>query len=278
MFKADRSHLHHQLLRLGFKHYETVAILYALQATILVVAWWLRYESDVTLILAYAAYCVMVFGAIVVARATGYRIRGGGNGSHIERRNVWLRQLGWYHLHTAKVLGAGAGGLLLLFSLPDLVPDEPVRAYSLPLAAVLTVCALFYRRAPEMVTRIVVYGATVVVFHGLLLASAAGTAWTTGLDVLLVVLVALLVLAIRVTRRSVFHLDTQDFLVVFVVIAVPFLPFNTLDDQLVAHYALRGIALMYVCEYVVTKGNGARVLLGVAAIGSLWITGLVSLA
>jgi len=279
VFKADRSHLHHQLLRLGFKHYEVVAILYALQAIILTLAYVLRYQADIVLLLVYLAFCGVVFGAIVVARLGGLSIRAGGgaDGALKERRNVWLRQLGWYYEHTAKVLAAGAGLLFVACALVVPPSDPLLGTVALVTAGVLTIIWMFYRQAPEAITRLVASAAAAFALYGLLITPDVATEWTLALDLYLTILVSLLVLAIRMTRKALFHLDTQDFLVLFIVILVPFLPLETFDSRLVAKAALRGIAVLYVCEYVVTKGNGSRLVLGVAAIMSLWITGLVSL-
>jgi len=279
VFKADRSHLHHQLLRLGFKHYEVVAILYALQAIILLLAYVLRYESDIVLLLVYAAYCAAVIGGIVIARVGGMKVRAeaGGVDGLKERRNVWLRQMGWYYEHTAKVLAAGAGVLLVVCAAVVPSSDKLHGLSALAAAVTLTICWFFYRRAPQIITRLATFSATVFALFGLLMTPDVGSEWALGLDLYLTLLLALLVLAIRMTRKSIFHLDTQDFLVLFIVIGVPFLPLDSFDGRLVAQVVLRGIALMYVCEYVVTKGNGSRVVLGVAAIISLWITGLMSL-
>ncbi len=45
-FKATRNHVHHRLLSLGFSHFQTVVIIYSIQAALVVGAVLLRYQSD----------------------------------------------------------------------------------------------------------------------------------------------------------------------------------------------------------------------------------------
>jgi UDP-GlcNAc:undecaprenyl-phosphate GlcNAc-1-phosphate transferase len=60
-FSSDRNHLHHKLLYLGFSHREAVILIYALQAALFLLAYFLRFESD---LLVTAVYCL--FAATLV--------------------------------------------------------------------------------------------------------------------------------------------------------------------------------------------------------------------
>jgi UDP-GlcNAc:undecaprenyl-phosphate GlcNAc-1-phosphate transferase len=54
-FKADRNHIHHRLLALGFDHHEAVMTIYLAQAAFFVAAWFMRYESDIVITAAFVA-------------------------------------------------------------------------------------------------------------------------------------------------------------------------------------------------------------------------------
>jgi UDP-GlcNAc:undecaprenyl-phosphate GlcNAc-1-phosphate transferase len=74
-FKADRTHLHHRLLAMGFKHHEAVMVIYALQAALFVAAWFLRYSPDWTVVLAYAGFAALVIAVMRIGRHRGWSIR-----------------------------------------------------------------------------------------------------------------------------------------------------------------------------------------------------------
>ena len=74
-FSPDRSHLHHRLLALGFSHRESVAIIYVLQVSLVLLAYFLRYESDLKVVLAFAVFAAATLGLMHWARSTGWRFR-----------------------------------------------------------------------------------------------------------------------------------------------------------------------------------------------------------
>jgi UDP-GlcNAc:undecaprenyl-phosphate GlcNAc-1-phosphate transferase len=74
-FSADKNHIHHKLLKMGFDHHEAVMVIYAIQAALFLVAYRLRYESDLTIL---AAVIVFFGGAITIlqiASRRGWRFR-----------------------------------------------------------------------------------------------------------------------------------------------------------------------------------------------------------
>ncbi|MCL6583658.1 MAG: undecaprenyl/decaprenyl-phosphate alpha-N-acetylglucosaminyl 1-phosphate transferase [bacterium] len=53
VFKADKNHIHHKLMKMGLKHHEAVASIYFMQFLMTLLAWSLRFCSDGTLIAIY---------------------------------------------------------------------------------------------------------------------------------------------------------------------------------------------------------------------------------
>jgi len=74
-FSADKNHIHHKLLKMGFDHHEAVMVIYTIQAALFLVAYRLRYESDLTIL---AAVIIFFGGAITIlqiASRRGWRFR-----------------------------------------------------------------------------------------------------------------------------------------------------------------------------------------------------------
>lgn len=61
-FSADRTHLHHRLLALGFAHHEAVLLIYLLQVGLVLLAYALRFELDSEIVLAFG----IVAGGILI--------------------------------------------------------------------------------------------------------------------------------------------------------------------------------------------------------------------
>lgn len=74
-FSSDRNHLHHKLLYLGFAHREAVIIIYCLQATLFLLAYFLRFESDLMVVGVFCTFAFVVLGALRWLGRTGWRAR-----------------------------------------------------------------------------------------------------------------------------------------------------------------------------------------------------------
>ena len=271
---GDRSHLHHQLLQLGLYHYEVVVILYVLQAICCVLAYSLRYASDGLLLFAYAAFALSVVGLIGSARISGWKAhRGTAKGTDVERRNLLLRQLGWYHHNTGRILAAGLCTLLLgglWFS------DTPGWVPALAVAGVPLSAVLLHRRYPRrregwsmrLLSRLVSYTASLTLIY-LVLFDRPNSLYLPWLDVFIGLLGLALILAVRLTRRVSFHLDSEDYLVVILVIGASLFIRESFDGVLSARLVLYAVVLLYTSEYIVTRGRGTRWLLDGASLACI---------
>jgi UDP-GlcNAc:undecaprenyl-phosphate GlcNAc-1-phosphate transferase len=74
-FKADSTHLHHRLLGLGFAHREAVLLIYLLQVGLVLLAYFLRFDLDSEILLAFCIFAALVLGPLGWARRSGWRLR-----------------------------------------------------------------------------------------------------------------------------------------------------------------------------------------------------------
>ena len=59
-FKADRNHLHHQFLNIGFSHGKTVIVLVMINLFFIALAWWLRNQSDTLILPLIIVLCLAI--------------------------------------------------------------------------------------------------------------------------------------------------------------------------------------------------------------------------
>ena len=268
LFKADRNHLHHQLLDLGFRHYEVVTILYVLQGIIVLLAYLLRFEADIVLLSVFLAYALSILSLLYIAHQKRLQVHTKPTDGSVDRRNRWLRSLKWYYLHTAKVISVLIA-LLLVFAgyVADPLP-EFVSPYGLAASVFLIGMWIVFHKYPELVSRILGYSAIAGAIYALLL-NSTDLGLTPLVDIYCACLLFALMLAIRVTRKNVFRLDTQDYLVGLFLVACPFVLQNFAEGTLIVRLVLYLAILFYACEYVITKGNKTRWLINIAAISSV---------
>jgi len=105
-FQADRNHIHHRLLSLGFKHHEAVIIIYGMQSLLLVMAWQLRYASDVIIAGLFIVIALGIVTALRLAKSHQWQWRVSTKQSVAS--STWLqRQMQW--LYTNERLNRSAG-------------------------------------------------------------------------------------------------------------------------------------------------------------------------
>ena len=73
-FSADKNHLHHRLLALGFAHREAVLLIYLMQVGLVLLAYALRFESDFTVLAAYCVFAGAVLGLLRRAVVVGWSL------------------------------------------------------------------------------------------------------------------------------------------------------------------------------------------------------------
>ena len=84
-------------------------------------------------------------------------------------------------------------------------------------------------------------------------------------------------LSIRMSRQEQFRLDTQDLLILLMVVIVPQLPLNVSEGFPVGEIALRLAVLMYACEFLLARESRAQLkFLSMGSILGLFVIGIVT--
>ncbi len=225
-FSADKNHIHHKLLALGFSHHEAVMVIYAIQADLFLLAYWMRYESDLLILGAVSAFFL---GALLLLHIAAKRHWRWGT-RHDSPRARFVALLlqpqyvpRWSYLAVAFALCAYAG--LVIAEIADLSGD--VKLLVLILLAVTASCLVILRIRPLSLLEkgalyvtvaalvyldsVIVQGDRLTSFvgWGLVLVAAAGT-----------------VLRLRLTGDRRFELTPLDLIVLFVALVIPSLPGN----------------------------------------------------
>ncbi len=92
-FKPDKNHIHHQLLALGFNHYESVLIIYLIQALMVGSAYLLLYATDTLLLGYYALIVIAIIGGMFLAMYAGWQVHGstGIDNGFVKKKVQWLQ-------------------------------------------------------------------------------------------------------------------------------------------------------------------------------------------
>lgn len=273
-FSADRTHIHHRFLDLGFDHYEAVTLIYLAQATLVVAAVLLRYQSDAVLILLFLLFAGLTLGYFWFAPSVPWLRKHAGAGampaSFTAQSLTWLsqRKLDVRLPGVIAILVAAATFVTAGF-VPELIPaDVTVMGAALLLVYGLWLSGWFYQRAP-WVEKVVIYSTCAVCVYLLSLNRDAHDAVLPLLNAALVLLAVAVMLGVRFGRGHAFHVTPLDFLILFTAIVVPNLPLR--DFDLVGAAIAKVIVLFYGIEFALGLADGAPRLLRIITLIALGV-------
>ena len=278
-FAPDNRHFHHRLLGIGLRHYEAVAVIYALQALIIVLGFLNRYQSDALAFATFLVFSALVYSLMHTAEAMAWRVRPApvaGQGSpagFVERRNMLLRRIAWLPMASAYYVQLGVAAFLIggtVFADP---PPRDIAVVAAGVAVMLIFAHFFLNLWTRLFVRVGVYLLSLFVVFLIAPMTASDYRLDWAVDGYLVALCAGLALAIRLTRRETFQMTPQDLLVLFVVLAIPNLPVEIATNFPVGTTALRAVVVFYACEYVLNRNRMSYRSLRVASFIGLAILG-----
>ncbi len=275
-FVADSSHLHHRLVRLGMEKHEAVAVYYCLQLLLIAIAYTLRYQSDLVVISSYLAFCAALIGGLVIAKNVILNPKAAKVQNVIdEQRNAFFRPIGDLyegHTHLLSYLLLATLGIGAVSSLYATVDDQTSRlAYAIALL-LLAIYLLVAKRGHSQSTillRLNTSTAAAVVFYH---ASFVGltSIWRYTLDISLLFTLAFLALCIRISRRSVYSLTTQDLLIVLILLFLQALPI----EESAQYLTMRITIFVFIIEFLITIGRPRRTLLNIGCLVGLFFVAL----
>jgi len=248
-FSPDRNHLHHRLLALGFSHRESVAIIYVLQVSLVLLAYFLRFESDLEVMLVFGAFAVTTLGLLYAATRAGWRVQ------RVNPQGVTSTRLDLLP-HAARLPAIALGVMIAcLVAYAATVLSESRRVtidlgiLSAGMLAVLLLPSLWRNsRALQMFERGVAYVSVVLLVYldqtspdkpPLLATASWALIGITGTA-------ALLRFWCSPTRR--FEVTTLDLIVVFIALVLPNLPGSVALPADLPQGIAKAVILLYVVE------------------------------
>ncbi len=276
IFAADKNHIHHQLLAKGFSQPQVVAVMYALKAVAVSLAYFLRYEYSAIILLVYGLFA----GIVVLWLAWGGR--GDAQAASAvgrERRNPLFRGLVGVHRYAHACI-AGAMGLAMLTSAWFLRVPDGVDGGMLVVAAagLAALWFLVWRSANVVIARLIFLLCAGTVAWLYWLGADGRPVFNAGVDLMFAGLAVFLALAIRVTRKEVFALDAQDYLVLLLAGLLAAIAWADSSMLNVVRVALRPLLLLFAAEFVFIRGRKAANILIMSSILSIALLGGLHMA
>ncbi|MGO9993462.1 MAG: MraY family glycosyltransferase [Steroidobacteraceae bacterium] len=227
-FSADKNHIHHKLLKLGFDHHEAVMVIYAIQADLFLLAYWMRYESDFAILAVVTVFFIGGIAILQSAARRGWRFRASNEATlepPLTRLFATLREPRylprWSYVAVAVAVGVYAA--VILAQTATVSPD--VRFLVMGLLAVSIVLLAIMRVKPLSIVEKAALYITITVLVYLDSVVLQDDRMFSALKWAAVGMAALgTVLRLRLSPDRRFVLTPLDLIVLFAALVVPSLP------------------------------------------------------
>ena len=255
-FKADKNHLHHKIMNLGFYHSESVILIYIIHAVLVCFAFIFRYESDRFLLVSFLLFASAIILVIFVPDHLGLKMKRypiidvviKGPFRRLREEHVLIRI-------SFKAVEIGFMSLLILSCfLPIQIPVF-LSKLSLLLLAVFLSLWVFKNKVSAIIIEIAIF----LMIPFLAYFSETNVNYLQGTFLLKAysfsfgALVVFVLLTLKFTRREGFKTTPMDFLILFVAFVLPNLP-----DERIRHWQMGFVATKIVVlffTYEILKGE-----------------------
>ena len=254
-FKATKNHIHHRLLELGFDHYESVVIIYSIQALLVICAIPLRYESDGLILGVYLFVCTTVFLFLTVAESTGWLAHKEGTPSALRRIIESIKS----HQHFLN-----APAIFLMIALPVFLVGSPLLSTHVPrdfgiasaILFVFLLAGLIYGKASWIFLRAIIFPAVAFGVYLLDIYPRPDGSYFTSLAYLFFGSIVLsLAIVARYAPDRLFRFTPMDFLVVLLVVLMGIMPEERPVSAVAVAILIKIIILFYACEYLISRST-----------------------
>jgi UDP-GlcNAc:undecaprenyl-phosphate GlcNAc-1-phosphate transferase len=284
-FSADQNHIHHKLLSLGFDHHEAVMVIYVLQAALFVLAYFLRFESDLLIAGVVTSFFLIAISVFQLAARSGWRLRHGVRRAHDSPLSRFIAVLQQPKLlprlsYAAIALALAAYALLVVFETATLSSD--IRILIVALFAVTVVLLAIMRIAPLSIVEKAALYVTVAVLVYLDAIYLPARNFTSALGWAAVSIAGFATaVRLRLYNDRRFQLTPLDLIVLFMALVVPSLPGTFRLPHGGALAIAKVVILFYAVEMLVSRSEGRAVWVRIAAasvLAGLAVRSLVPLA
>lgn len=248
-FEADKNHIHHRLLALGFDHYEAVSIIYITQACLVAGAYFMRYQHDMLILGMYMLFCLSVIGFLHWGKVTHWLAHRGHDSSsdtYIFTKIKWLREVKFFSKFTFyfSLVTISAYFLAGALTIEKVTPDITILAGLLLFIAIFTFFMQRHKPLNWIEIGVTFIGSTIVIYQ-VQTASSILEHIKVYHDLYFVILAIIVLMGFRFSHDRKFIITPLDFLIIFIALIVPNLPGLPMTDANIGISIAKMIVLFY---------------------------------
>lgn len=273
-FKASRNHIHHRLLDLGFAHAESVVIIYAIQAFMVISAVLLRYHQDILVLSIYLGVAFVVLASLLVAERSGWRARQGKREGGLLNLSIFVgKSLSQRLSQTAVLLMVPAYFAFHGFAQP--ATEAWVNLFALAVASILMLSIFVERFDRSAITWLAAYSSVILIAY---VHYVQGAGWQFLSSAFFFVFAVAIMIAVKTSSIETFRTTPLDYLIAMIVAGLILFHDELSLDEATSSAIIKSVIVLYGVEYLMNcTGHLPKISRAVIAVtlGSLALRGMV---
>ncbi len=253
-FSADKKHIHHMFLDVGFSHREAVYVVYTIQIALVLTAFLLRYATDELLLLVYMVFCITLLSMIALAKHRVGAVSMWVMGSQRFLARIGIdAELGVYRKFSYQTIRVILSAILIIgvSSIADIPEDFGLMAV---LLLVMLIPSLLIRNAfTNTIVRLCLYVTAGFVVYFIELAQQDGVIVANYLPVLFLIVGVAVAFLIRMAGSSVREFSALDFLLLAMAVIVSLFPEAKVMDGIDAKMVIEIVVLFYAVDVLFNR-------------------------
>ena len=248
-FNADRNHLHHKLLDNGFKHYQSVLVIYVVQSIFVISAYFLRYSIESNILI---AFFVISFIATVIGSISFQNINMSGQISSTAASLISKLRVMIYD--RSNIIFIILSTIIFIYTISSAIIIESINHDVLLLLSgiilVMIIGGIISRNKPcSWIERIAIHIMIVLSIY-LTIDLRHDSVINVFHISLLVLCIGLIILMLLGKDKKRFVGSPLDFLLIATAVAIPNLPNSPISESGIGIIVLKLIVLFYCVEYI----------------------------
>ena len=271
-FHPDNKHFHHKLIRIGLLHSEAVVAIYTIQTLLTFAAFYFRFYSEWSLLAFFILFSSIIVCGFHITEKTGWKLKRYDFLNEIfEKRLKLLRDRILGIRITFRILRFGVPGL---FFITCLIPASTPRYFSLLDLALLLLLLIVWFGAQSKLRSVLRISLYLVIPFVVFQSEVETSTWISAgmmhvYNLLFLLLVFVVMVTLRLSRRAGFKSTPMDFLILFIAVVAPLLPEESIRDLHMGVVAVKIIILFFSYEVLIGELRGELKKLGLATMAAM---------
>lgn len=255
LFVADKNHLHHKLIGLGFFHTEAVLVIYMAQAAFVVSAFVFRFYAEGVILSLYLSLSLLFVGGLLLGERKKWRVKRRGLFDRVVKGRLKTQRERRVFIRVAFVIVKV--GLPLLLGVTCFLPGSIPGSFAVACAIAGGAVVLGHLRGKPwgrwvLVTILYLFIPFIIFFAESHRGPWVVNSWAKLYNASYVFLALCVVLTLKWTkRRKGFRLTPTDFLILFMVLGVSLLPGDYAREYHLGAIAARIATLFFSYEVLI---------------------------